>query len=464
MSSNVQNSIRPPPLSYADRVKKSQRSDLSAAATAQRPQARSNLSSPSPAGLSAPKVASSSGDLLAKQHGATQVTSDRQASSSPDTVRKATEKRLVEEETSSSNAGPVAGPSSEPVKRVAAPPVVNVWSLRKEQMVRVHSQQPLRTVGPSSRASSSNVKPAILSPPASATLGQPSTPTSVQKDTETAVSSPPNAAVTLSTPTRNEDDADTWVVRPHLAPTAIPLPRLDAMSWPEVGKDPSPQASSLAQTGEIVVSEKEERNKKETQGGGQRRGELIFSRNPLVPCVASIVSRMRFILKFVLFCRGRLYYCIVIQELIRIHQAKKRNGFLFRQKSYALRQMLSVLHNPQCPRTAGLNHDSDRLTVPRVPQLPDLTGHRRRETLCKYLEIEIDHRIRTDRVNNPKHIAELRAFNQVRDMPLQGFDVYPMKLVLRADDLQGRTHHVHTYLPVQVYQKCPPARTLCQLL
>ena len=169
----------------------------------------------------------------------------------------------------------MAGPSSTTLKKVAAPPAVNVWSLRKEQMVKAQSQQlprgsDLSAQAPTSNASAPNSTPL---PPLS------SDPTLTSTTVETTDSesignagnetTPDLACVDPAVPV--EEDEDPWIVRPYLAPAAVRLPALDATSWPEVGKAPSVATPPPAQTGN-GGSEREEKGGRE-QGGGQRRGE-----------------------------------------------------------------------------------------------------------------------------------------------------------------------------------------------
>lgn len=271
MVSNVQNSAQTPPLSYADRVKKSQRANAASSTSSQRPQPRSQ---PSPASAATPPNAtkgpkSPDAETAAKQQqGAPPVPADRQPSSL-DTPRKAIEQRPVNGQTSSGSVDPVAGPSSTPTKKAAAPHTVNVWSLRKEQMARALSQQTTQGTESSSQARTASANDSGPAPAAPTASSSASASTSVQKEPEVSSSIAPPKTVAADIGAPPEEDDDPWIVRPNRAPAAVPLPRLDATSWPEVGK-PASLASDQPGTG--GASEKDDRSKRDVQGAGQRRG------------------------------------------------------------------------------------------------------------------------------------------------------------------------------------------------
>lgn len=274
MVSNVQDSMPVlQPLSYADRVKKSQRKDAVPAGIPQRQQPRSMPSPLSSATLSAPKVAKPPALEPSVQQREVPALADRPAQSSPDVTAKPPKAKPVNGETSSSSVDPMAGLSSVPVKKVAPQPAVNVWSLRKEQMARAHTQQVPRGSDPSSQATTSSAS-VPDSTPVSSLSGQISASASVEvKDAELVGDETTPDPTGSGSTAPGEEDEYTWVVRPHLAPAAVPLPPLDATSWPEVGKASLEHPSSSSQAENSGGSEREEKAKKEAQGSGQRRGE-----------------------------------------------------------------------------------------------------------------------------------------------------------------------------------------------
>ncbi|EKM56538.1 uncharacterized protein PHACADRAFT_253726 [Phanerochaete carnosa HHB-10118-sp] len=280
MMSNVQHSAQSPPLSYADRVKKSQRANAAPSTSSQRPQAGSQ--SPSASAVTQPNAAKAAKPPAAEppaklQQVAPPAPTDRQ-SSSPVTPRKAAEHKPINGQPSSSTVDPVAGPSSTPAKKAAAPPMVNVWSLRKEQMARAHSQQTTKSSESSSQAPVLSLKdpsPASTAPIASiasTASSSASASTFAQKEPEASSSTLPPKPAAADLPASTEEEDDPWVVQPNRAPTAVPLPRLDATSWPEVGKALSSASNPQGSSGGV---EKDDKNKREAQGSGQRRGEKL---------------------------------------------------------------------------------------------------------------------------------------------------------------------------------------------
>ncbi|KIP09904.1 hypothetical protein PHLGIDRAFT_287983 [Phlebiopsis gigantea 11061_1 CR5-6] len=270
MVSNVQDSAPAPPLSYADRVKKSQRKGSPASGSAQRPQSRTQPSS----SISAPS----------STRGVAKPPADG-SSARPQEAATATDCTIppLLDSTRTSFANPINGeanlnvqalaaaPSSSTGKKAAVPPKANVWTQRTEKMAKVLSQQtsratdvPAQPLPSSDDASHTGV--AAASPSQAPTIP----PTVKEVDPVVGeVTSAPNAAdIRISA----EDDEDAWVVRPHLAPTAVPLPALDASSWPEVGQAPSGDAVSSSQTANSG-GEPENKAKKGTQGSGTKRGE-----------------------------------------------------------------------------------------------------------------------------------------------------------------------------------------------
>lgn len=276
MVSNVQNSAQPPPLSYADRVKKSQRNAAPSAGSAPRPSAQAQAPSAAIAAPSAPKVVKPSAiDSSAKQQGAPSAAADRPAPSSPDTPRKAVEPKQANGEASrASAADPVAGPSTVSAKKASAPPAVNVWSLRQEKARMLSQQSPRGPDFPSPAAIPTGNNP--ISIPSASAQASASTD-SGRKDVEVGNSTSVTAAAAAAAAAGLVHEEDPWTVRPHLAPTAVPLPHLDATSWPEVGKGTSPNASLSQEVATGGNAERDERVKKETSGSGSRRGECRAS-------------------------------------------------------------------------------------------------------------------------------------------------------------------------------------------
>ena len=272
MVSNVQNSAQTPPLSYADRVKKSQRANAASSTSSQRPPARSQ---PSSASVSVPPTAAKGAkspdtESAAKQpQGAPPAPVDLQPSP-PDTPRKASESKPVNGQASSSSVDPVAGPSSTPVKKTTAPPAVNVWNLRKERMAQAHTQQPGKgsESSPLAQTSTTNDPGPISATPATSSSVSASIP--AQKEPEASSSAPPPKAAAADSRAPTEEDDDPWVVRPNRAPAAVLLPRLDATSWPEVGKPPTSVTNPAVSNGE-----RDDKSKRETQSGGQKRGKSV---------------------------------------------------------------------------------------------------------------------------------------------------------------------------------------------
>ena len=271
MVSNVQDSTPAPPLSYADRVKKSQRKDNPASGSVQRPQTRSQPSTSTSASSSAPTVAKPpTYESSAKPQGGT-TAADRSIPSSSNTARTAFA-TPINGEANVNVQDSTAGPSSGTVKKAAAPTKANVWTQRTEKMAKVLAQQ---TQGPSElpaqpSASSANAPHTGVAAPFS---GQVSTiPPAPLKESEVVTGETTSDHNVSEVRIPAEDDEDAWVVRPHLAPAAVPLPALDASSWPEVGKAPSGDAVSSSQAANSG-SEVEDKTKKETQSGGTKRGE-----------------------------------------------------------------------------------------------------------------------------------------------------------------------------------------------
>ncbi|GJE86439.1 LAM domain-containing protein [Phanerochaete sordida] len=273
MVSNVQNSAQPPPLSYADRVKKSQRANAAPSTSAPRPQARAQ---PPPAGAAAiPNAAKAANPPAAEPLAKQQPQGDFPAPSasqpsSPDTPRKAPEQKPLNGQPSSSSVDPVAGPSSAPAKKPAAPPAVNVWSLRKERMAQVLSQQTAKSPDSSLQPAAATTSDSSTAPPPPAASSSAPVSTSAQKEPEASSSAVPTKAVSPDVQTPNEEEYDPWVVRPNRASpaVAVPAPRLDATSWPEVGKAHS---TTPPQPGGSGSADRDEKGKKEAQGSGQRR-------------------------------------------------------------------------------------------------------------------------------------------------------------------------------------------------
>lgn len=158
------------------------------------------------------------------------------------------------------------------MQKAAVPPKVNVWAQRTEKMAKVLSQQitgstdtptqPQKIGGAASHTSAA----ASSASQVSAVL--PAAPQ--EADTAAGEASSSGSAPSARVP--GEDDAEAWVVRPHLAPAAVPLPPLDASSWPEVGKAPPEDVAPSGQ-GPSGEGELEGKTKKETQGSGTKRGE-----------------------------------------------------------------------------------------------------------------------------------------------------------------------------------------------
>lgn len=290
MVSPVPNAAKSPPLSYADRVKKSQRNGAANASPAQRPLSQSVTSPVASPRTNGPQgtVFSPSATVSSKSSSEVSKSPQRQPIAPPQ-AEKSTAPRQTNGEAHPADVEPVAGPSSSTSKKVPAPPGANVWDLRKVHLAAKVAPQSLpQQPGeayqglPASKGPTASAPPADIAPPAPSQKNISVTP---------ATKSAPVQERPLARAT--EEDEDAWVVRPDRAPAAVRLNRLDASSWPEVGKAP------VNGVGDVGDAAKEDKGKKDSQGPASRKSESsLTSCHPSLALVQLLQT----------FCRGAIRF------------------------------------------------------------------------------------------------------------------------------------------------------------
>lgn len=295
-------STQNPPLSYADRVKKSQGIPPSSASTsapsATRPIPRS-ISTSSSSAPPPPKPAQAQASLST---GNVEIAAkEEQLAVSTDSVSKPTDTNGGLDVT---HASPVGGSSSAPASKVTSPPVVNVWNVRKAQMARGLPSQPLSDPSSSTaQKHSSNPSPNTSIPPSSA--ASPSiNGSSIPASQQNGRNAHPPADI-------NGSDSKLKVLRdppeqPQFAQgNTTRVPDLeDASAWPEVGKMGAAPISSGTRRGaatgkerEAHAEQKESGAEKEKEAGvagtgpSQKKSKFASYKASRFPAVWRVVAR-----------------------------------------------------------------------------------------------------------------------------------------------------------------------------
>ncbi|OCH84757.1 hypothetical protein OBBRIDRAFT_839472 [Obba rivulosa] len=280
-------SSNPRPLSYADRAKKAQ--NLKPQNAPQQRISPQNASAPS-SSIPAPNAPSSS-----------TMTTSRPSSPVP-----APASTVKGSNGDASHADLSPAPSAAPQQKAAAPPPVNVWTLRKEQMaaqVRARTNQgPSQEKPPPSKDDSEQtISPSPFSPQAVAfsnTLPAVATTSATAQNIANHHTSPattPVSATNGHAPLPNSPSDDPFIVRPNIAPRPVVQPATlppaidDAESWPEVGKSVTTPNEGSSRRSES----REKESGEHADGGHEREGSqsqatprksasiLLFSPPPL---------------------------------------------------------------------------------------------------------------------------------------------------------------------------------------